>query len=80
MARKKKVQIAPKSTLGMNDKLHICFNCCFYQTQNGGWCPWENEYRNYNDKCQIHLKHWPHSSFRYRFDLPYKLVDPTQKE
>ena len=77
MPRKKKVQLQPKSKLGLNDQIKICFNCMFYQKD--GFCPWENEYKNYNDKCMIHLKHWPHTSFRYRLDLPYKLLDPTKK-
>ena len=55
MPRKKKVQLQPKSKLGLNDQIKICFNCMFYQKD--GYCPWENEYKNYNDKCMIHLKH-----------------------
>lgn len=76
MARRKKVQIAPKSSLGINDKLKICYNCCFYQTKNEGWCPWENVNKNYNDKCTITFSHWPFTLFRYRFDLPHKLLEP----
>lgn len=74
MARKK-IQLEPKSKLGFNDKLKICYNCCYYQKQNNGWCPFEDTNKNYNDKCTIFLKNWPHSFFRYRFDLPYKLVE-----
>ena len=73
---KKKYQLEPKSKLGYNDKLKICYNCCFYQRKNNGWCPWENTYKNYNDKCTKYLKNWPHSLFRYRFDLAYKLEEP----
>ena len=74
MARKK-IQIAPKSKLGYNDKLKICYNCCFYQVLNNGWCPWENTNKNYNDKCTMVLKKLPSTFFRYRFDLPYKLLE-----
>ena len=76
---KKKYQLEPKSKLGYNDKLHICYNCCFYQIKNNGWCPWENMNKNYNDRCNTYLKNWPHSFFRYRFDLPYKLINPEKK-
>lgn len=72
---RKKIQLAPKSKLGYNDKLKICYNCCFYQVSNNGWCPWEDTNKNYNDKCKIYLKNWPHSFFRYKFDLPYKLIE-----
>ena len=75
---KKKVQTAPKSKLGYNDKLHICYNCCYYGPN--GWCCMEDGFRNYNDKCTIYLKHWPHTLFRYRFDLPYRLINPETKE
>lgn len=77
---KKKIQLKPKSTLGLNDKLHICYNCCYYQTTNNGWCPWEEEHKNYNDKCNIQYKHWPYTAFRYRFDLPYKLIEPNNDQ
>ena len=73
---KKKVQIKPKSNLGLNDKLKICYNCCFYQPQNNGWCPWENKNKNYNEHCITILKHWPSTFFRYRLDLQYKLEEP----
>ena len=46
---RKKIQLAPKSKLGYNDKLKICYNCCFYQVSNNGWCPWEDTNKNYND-------------------------------
>ena len=38
-----------------------------------------DKFINYNDKCITQLRHWPHTLFRYRLDLPYKLIDPTQK-
>lgn len=75
---KKKIQLAPKSKLGYNDKLKICYNCCFYGKD--GWCAWENMFKNYNDKCTILLKHWPSTMFRYRFDLPYRLEEPKIKQ
>ena len=74
MARKKKVQLQPKSKLGLNDKLKICFNCMFYQID--GYCPWDNEYKNYNDKCKSYFKNFPHTFFRYKLDLPYMLDHP----
>ncbi len=74
MARKKKVQLQPKSKLGLNDKLKICFNCMFYQKD--GYCPWDNEYKNYNDKCKSYFKKFPYTFFRYKLDLPYKLDHP----
>ena len=66
MARRKKIQKEPKSKLGLDNKLRICYNCLFYQKD--GFCP-----------CIKQLRHWPHTSFRYRLDLPYKLLDPTKK-
>lgn len=72
---KKKIITKPKSNLGLNDKLKICYNCCFYQQDNNGWCTWENNYMNYNDHCTIILKHWPSTFFRYKFELGYTLKD-----
>lgn len=72
---KKKIITKPKSNLGLNDKLKICYNCCFYQQDNNGWCTWENNYMNYNNHCTIILKHWPSTFFRYKFELGYTLED-----
>lgn len=72
---KKKIITKPKSNLGLNDKLKICYNCCFYQQDNNGWCTWENNHMNYNDHCTIILKHWPSTFFRYKFELGYTLED-----
>ena len=72
---KKKIITKPKSNLGLNDKLKICYNCCFYQQDNNGWCTWENNNMNYNDHCTIILKHWPSTFFRYKFELGYTLED-----
>lgn len=77
MPRQKKIQRQPKSKLGLSDKTHICYNCMFYGPE--GWCPWEKKLMNYNDKCTIQFKNWPHTLFRYRLDLPYRLIDPTKK-
>ncbi len=74
---KKKLVLAPKSKLGYNDKLKICYNCCFYGKD--GYCPWEDKFKNYNDKCTIFLKGLPSTFFRYRFDLPYKIDDIIRK-
>lgn len=62
---KKKILIAPKSRLGLDDKLRICYNCVF-RHKDTGYCPMFNEYYDYNHKCPT-IK-----IFRYRFDLPYK--------
>ena len=59
--------------MGFNDKTKICYNCCFYN--ENGYCPWENTFKNYNEKCTIILKHLPSTYFRYRFDLPYYIDD-----
>ncbi len=75
---KKKIQIEPKSKLGLNNKIHICYNCMFYGSN--GWCPWENKLMNYNDKCTKQLRKWPHTYFRFKLNLPYKLIDPTKNE
>ena len=76
---KKKIITKPKSNLGLNDKLKICYNCCFYQQDNNGWCTWENNYMNYNDHCTIILKHWPSTFFRYKFELGYTLEELLKK-
>lgn len=62
MPRKKKIQIEPKSKLGLDDKLHICYNCLF-RHKDTGYCPMYNEYYDYNHKCPTD------KIFRYRFDL-----------
>lgn len=77
MARQKRIQREPKSKLGLDNKLRICYNCLFYQKD--GFCPWEMDKMNYNDKCNKQLRRWPHTFFRYRLDLPHRLLDPTKK-
>ena len=42
MARKKKIQLKPKSELGMNRELPMCYNCIFWQKD--GWCPWYEDH------------------------------------
>ena len=74
---KKKIQLKPTSKLGFNDKLKICYNCMFYQKD--GFCPWEETYKNYNDKCTKTFRKWPYSLFRYSLTLSYKLLDPNIK-
>jgi len=75
---KRKVIVKPKSNLGLNDKLKICYNCIYYQKD--GYCPWEEKFMNYNDHCIRVGKHWPYYTFRYRLDLPYKLEEPNKKQ
>ena len=60
--RKKKIQIEPKSKLGLDDKLHICYNCLF-RHKDTGYCPMYNEYYDYNHKCPTD------KIFRYKFEL-----------
>ena len=71
MARQKKIQREPKSKLGLNDKLHICYNCLF-RHKDTGYCPMYNEFYDYNHKCKTD------KIFRYRFDLINKgYMNPT---
>ena len=60
--RKKKIQIEPKSKLGLDDKLHICYNCLF-RHKDTGYCPMYMEYYDYNHKCPTD------KIFRYKFEL-----------
>jgi len=62
MPRKKKIIIHPKSKLGFNDKLHICYNCLF-RHKDTGFCPMFNEYYDYNHQCKTDR------IFRYKFEL-----------
>ncbi len=62
MPKKKKILIEPKSKLGLNDKLHICYNCVF-RHKDTGFCPMFMEYYDYNHTCATDR------IFRYRFDL-----------
>ena len=43
----KKSELAPKSLLGFNDKLRICYNCQWRQN-NGGWCTMTSTFVPYN--------------------------------
>ena len=68
---KKKIITKPKSLLGFADKVKICYNCMFYGFD--GYCPWEETYKKYNEKCTKILNGIPSTFFRYRLDLPYKI-------
>lgn len=58
---KKKVLLRPKSTLGYNDKMRICYNCMFRYTDNTGYCPWVDKQVDYNERgCKF---------FRYTFEI-----------
>lgn len=61
----KKVVITPKSNLGINRELPICYNCVF-RHKDTGYCPMYDEYYDYNHRCETR------KVFRYDFDLPYK--------
>lgn len=60
--RKKKILLTPKSTLGLDKKAPICFNCVF-RHKDTGYCPMYLEYYDYNHRCPTR------KIFRYRFDL-----------
>ena len=62
MAKKKKILINPVSTLGLDDKIHMCYNCLF-RHKDTGYCPMFMEYYDYNHKCKTD------KIFRYKFDL-----------
>lgn len=61
MTRKKKVQIKPKSELGINKELPICFNC-MWRHRDTGFCPMYMEYYDYNHRCPTR------KIFRYSFE------------
>lgn len=63
--RKKKILLKPKSELGLDKSLPICYNCIF-RHKDTGFCPWYMEYYDYNHGCLTR------KIFRYNFDLPYK--------
>ena len=60
MARKK-ILLKPKSELGLDHGMIICYNCIFWNRKTG-WCPWYEEYNDYNHMC-LSLK-----QFRYSFE------------
>ena len=51
MSKKKKILINPVSTLGLDDKIHMCYNCLF-RHKDTGYCPMFMEYYDYNHKCK----------------------------
>ncbi len=61
---RKKIQLKPKSNLGMNRELPMCYNCVFWQKD--GWCTWYEDHYDYNHQCKSR------KFFRYSLDLPYK--------
>lgn len=63
--RKKKILLKPKSLLGLDRSLPICYNCIF-RHKDTGYCPWYEEYYDYNNRCKTR------KIFRYDFDLEYK--------
>ena len=62
---RKKPQLKPKSELGINRELPICYNCVF-RHKDTGYCPMYDEYYDYNHRCPTR------KVFRYDFDLPYE--------
>lgn len=62
MGKKKKIQIEPKTKLGLNEKMHICYNCVF-RHKDTGFCPMYLEYYDYNHHCPTN------KLFRYKFEL-----------
>lgn len=56
MARPKKIITKPKSTLGLDRKAKICFNCLFYNRETGR-CPdyIDGKYPHYdwNHRCSF---------------------------
>lgn len=61
MARKK-IQLKPKSDLGLDKSIPICYNCMF-RHKDTGYCPFYNEYYDYNHRCITR------KIFRYKFEL-----------
>ena len=60
--KKKKIQISPKSKLGLDIKAPICYNCVFRHIKDG-YCPMYNEYYDYNHRCLTR------KIFRYKFEI-----------
>ena len=65
MPKKRRIQVNPKSSLGLDTKLPICYNCVFRHIDTG-YCPMYDDYYDYNHRCPTR------KIFRYRFDLPHK--------
>lgn len=47
---KKKILIKPKSTLGLDRKSPLCYNC-MWRHRDTGYCPMYEEYYDYNHRC-----------------------------
>lgn len=61
--RKKKIQVNPKSELGLKKTLRICYNCLF-RHKDTGFCPMLEEYFDYNHPCSAKNG----KLFRYRLE------------
>jgi len=64
MGRKRRIILEPKSLLGLDKKMFICWNCMFWNHQTGH-CPWSEEDFDYNQHC----KHY--TLFRYNLDYKF---------
>jgi len=62
MAKKKKILLKPKSDIGMNRELPMCYNC-MWRHKDTGWCPMYDEFYDYNHICPTK------KIFRYNFEL-----------
>ena len=65
MPRKQKIAIKPKSMLGFDTHLRICYNCQWRNNEDG-WCSMWQKYCNYNDSggsCVF---------FRYKLEYGYR--------
>lgn len=70
MARKKKILLSPKSSLGLNKELRICYNCMFWNHESGR-CPWDNDNHDYNTQCLFN------KLFRYNTKYGFKTDNDT---
>lgn len=59
---KKKILIKPKSTLGLDRKAPLCYNC-MWRHRDTGYCPMYKEHYDYNHRCPTK------KIFRYSFEL-----------
>ena len=59
--KKKKITTKPKSDLGINKEMPICYNCMWWR-KNNGECIYYNECYDYNHVC------FSRKIFRYNFE------------
>jgi len=59
---KKKIQLKPKTVIGLDRKMPMCFNC-MWRHRDTGFCPVYMEYYDYNHMCSTR------KVFRYNFEL-----------